>query len=67
MYNINKNSSKAEALQRLYESYHTLFNSTFVMKLLHNQRDGYSKTVALYNNKEHIIGARKNCVPEPVP
>lgn len=66
MYNTNKNSSKAEALQRLYESYHTLFNSTFVVKLLHNQRDGYSKTVAPYNNEKHIRGAKENCVPEPV-
>lgn len=31
------------------------------VKLLHNQRDGYSKTVALYNNEKHIIGARKYC------
>lgn len=50
MYNINRKSSTAEALWRLYESYLALFNSTFVVKILHNQKDGYSTTVALYNN-----------------
>lgn len=64
MYNINfKKPLKKEALLRLYESYLTVFNSTFVLRLWHNQRDVYSRTVVLYNNEKHVIGVRENCVP----
>lgn len=64
---IKKKPSKEEALLRLYESYLTVCSRTFVVKLLHNQRDFYSKTVALCNNEKHVIGARENCVPGLVP
>lgn len=68
MYNINfKKSLKEEALLRLYKSYLTVCNRTFVVKLPHNQRDVYSRTVALYNNKKHVIGAKEYCVPGLVP
>ena len=60
-HGINQNSLKAEAIQRSYESYHTLFNSTFLVKLLYNQRDGYSTIVALYNKEKHIIQTRSVC------
>lgn len=58
-HGINQNSLKVEAIQRLYESYHTVFNSTFLVKLLYNQRDGYRTIVALYNKEKHIIGTRR--------
>lgn len=59
-HGINQNSLKAEAIQRLYECYHTVFNSTFLVKLLYNQRDGYSTIVALYNKEKRIIQARRS-------
>lgn len=68
MYNTNlKKPSKEEPLLMLYKSYLTVCNRTFVVKLWQNQSDVYSRTVALYNNEKHVIGARENCVTGLVP
>lgn len=57
MHDINfKKTFKWEALLRLYESYLTVCNRTFVVKILHNRRDVYSRTVALYNDQKDVIG-----------